>query len=146
MGSGAVWAPLPENEPLRFQFREAMRRWSSTSGSCSPNWIHRDQPCSNPERQILRARFPQQSPRRAPVKISVSELRMKFSAGSLQWTARRHPAVTSRPTKHKMVFSRVSSSGMRFVSSTNTQMTSRPSARLSIRISRETMPNTASYR
>jgi hypothetical protein len=97
-----------------------------------------DQPYSDPERQILRARFPQQSPRCAAVKISVSELRMKFSAGSLQCTASRHPAVTSRPTKHKMLFSRVSSSGMRFVSRTNTQMTSRPGARLSIRISQET--------
>jgi hypothetical protein len=100
--------------------------------------VHRDQPYSDPERQILRARFPQQSPRCAAVKISVSELRMKFSAGSLQWTGSRQPAVTSRPTKHKMFFSRVSSSGMRFVSRTNTQMTSRPLARLSIRISRET--------
>jgi len=30
-------------------------------------------------------RFPQPSPRGAPVKISVESLRMKFSAGCLQW-------------------------------------------------------------
>jgi hypothetical protein len=35
--------------------------------------------------EIFRRRFPQQSPRRAAVKISVEELRMKFSVGCLQW-------------------------------------------------------------
>src|SRR5450759_534304 len=39
---------------------------------------------SDPERQDLRERFPQQSPRRAAVKISVNELRMKFSVGSVE--------------------------------------------------------------
>src|SRR6201993_3008451 len=34
---------------------------------------------------ILRRRFPQQSPGRAAVKISVQALRMKFSGGCLQW-------------------------------------------------------------
>src|ERR1700730_19424550 len=35
--------------------------------------------------EILMERFPQQSPRRATVKISVEELRMKFSVSCLQW-------------------------------------------------------------
>ena len=37
------------------------------------------------EFEILMERFPQQSPRRATVKISVEELRMTFSVGCLQW-------------------------------------------------------------
>jgi hypothetical protein len=42
-------------------------------------------PYSKSDSEILRKRFPQPSPRRAAVKISVEVLRMKFSAGCLQW-------------------------------------------------------------
>jgi hypothetical protein len=42
-------------------------------------------PYSDGERQILEERFPQQSRCRAVVKISVNQLRMKFSAGSVEF-------------------------------------------------------------
>jgi hypothetical protein len=44
-------------------------------------------PYSDPERQNLRERFPQQSRRRALVKISVHGLRMKISAGCIECAA-----------------------------------------------------------
>jgi hypothetical protein len=41
-------------------------------------------PYSDPEPEILQERFPQQSQRPAAVKIFVTQLRMKFSAGSVE--------------------------------------------------------------
>jgi hypothetical protein len=51
--------------------------------------------------EILRRRFPQQSPGRAAVKISVQGLRMKFSGGCLQWQL-AGPTATSSCAKHEM--------------------------------------------
>ena len=71
----------------------------------------------------MRERFPQQSRRRAAVKISVNRLRMKVSAGAVEFApAARRPAATSVCPKHKMFYPRLSSSGMCFVPKTNTQM------------------------
>jgi hypothetical protein len=44
-------------------------------------------PYSAPERQMLKVGFPQQSGRRAAVKISVYGLRMKVSAGCVEFAA-----------------------------------------------------------
>src|SRR5262249_43237774 len=72
--------------------------------------LHVMPPYSAPERQMLEARFPQQSRRRAAVKISVTQLRMKFSAGSVESRpAARRPAATSVCPKHKMFYPRLSS-------------------------------------
>jgi hypothetical protein len=75
-------------------------------------------PYSDPERQMLKESFPQQSRRRAAVKISVTQLRMNFSAGSVESRpAARRPAATSVCPKHKMFYPRLSSSGICFASS-----------------------------
>jgi hypothetical protein len=44
---------------------------------------------SDPEREILKKGFPQQSRRPSAVQILWVQLRMKFSAGSIEWPASR---------------------------------------------------------
>ena len=51
-------------------------------------------------------------------------MRMKVSAGFLQWEPSRRPSVTSPIAKHVMFEIRISSRGTRFASETNTQMKS----------------------
>ena len=51
-------------------------------------------------------------------------MRMKVSAGFLQWEPSRRPSVTSLIAKHVMFEIRISSRGARFASETNTQMKS----------------------
>ena len=93
-------------------------------------------PYSDAEPEILQERFPQQSRRRAAVKISVPQLRMKFSAGSVECVpAARRPAATSVCPKHQMFYARVSSSGMCFAPKTNTQMSCRDCQHSPIRVS-----------
>jgi hypothetical protein len=93
-------------------------------------------PYSDPVRQIFQGKFPQPSRRRGAVKISVNQLRMKFSAGSVESrSAARRPAATSVCPKHKMFYPRVSSSGMGFAPKTNTQMSCRNYQHSPIRVS-----------
>ena len=69
--------------------------------------------------------FPQSSPPAAPVEIAT-----RFASGCFRRSvmaaleASRHPAATNRSARHSMSIVRASSSGMRFASQTNPQMSS----------------------
>src|SRR5215831_5058141 len=110
----------PSNRRLHNESTQAERvPWKARVLTSAPSLrVDPMPPYSDPEPEILQERFPQQSQRRAAVKNSVYGLRMKVSAGRVEFAASsKAPAATSVCPKHKMFYPRLSSSGICFASS-----------------------------